>query len=1081
MNWGRRSVLCLTLMVCVSLKGWTQTRYWPIQVTQEGIFQLPASEISKITENPENLALFGHPGPLDQKLEEQALQLQQIPIHERNGAFFFFLSGPDRWEFDGENWSQKPHLGSDTLTYYLGTASDPLRIESLMPAETEGSEALFYRWHSQRPRALNLLNSGREWFGQAIASGADQRFTFQVASQIDAPWLLRAGLMAQSFASSEMQIWSGGRSLSSTSFSPIPDATYGLKGRKGLVNNFFTPSEQRVQELEVRYTASAANSAGYVEYLHLGIPGSSFDLSDGIWYREETEAVSILRTAEQEYWLIDDFYTPKRLDFQLEAAISAQRLAVFEWDAVPSLSLGQEVQLNLRTHQSNTQLIIITHGSLLGEARRLASHKESLGISTEVVDVDKVFQDFAYGNRDIVGIRNFIASRYHSGSGLRNVLILGKGTFDYRGRLGGRPNLVPIYTSRESLNPLTTFSSDDFFGLLDFGQGEWIENREGDEEMQIGVGRLPVISVREAQAVVDKIIAYELHPAPGDWKRTVTFFADDADNNIHMRDAEAHSEFLFKNHRSYFQNKLYLDRYEQTNSGSGQQSEQAEQALRETLDQGTLFLNYIGHGNETTLTAEEVFQAEDIRSWPEQETLPLWVTATCEFGRHDSPFVRSAAEELLVAPKKGAIGLLTTGRPVFSSVNFRLNEAFIEEVFRDSERQIKDLGSVFRQTKNKSLNGALNRNFALLGDPSMKLADPELEIQITALENAQTDTPTDTLAAFQQIRLNAQVIDPLTGAVQRNFNGDFLLDLRDKPLLTKTLGDENSPFEFREEKGLLFRGSGNIAEGELEANFLISSNIQYDFGNGSLRLIGRKEDGTAEAIGGLAPIIGGSGPLSEDKEGPVIRAFFEGQKDPVSPFPSTQIILDIELEDQSGINVSGIAPGQNLQIQVNGQPPIVVNHLFLAQDGNFTAGKLSVNLTGLQEGANEIRIIAWDNVGNESSFVRNIEVFGSEHIQILEYLVFPNPASEESNFSLTHNRPGENLRLSLMVYDMGGHILFTESQRLEGVNSRIEGIKWIFLQSQTKYPAKGTYIYNLSLLSELDNTKASVSGKIIIE
>src|SRR5690606_1196999 len=225
-------------------------------------------------------------------------------------------------------------------------------------------------------------------------------------------------------------------------------------------------------------------------------------------------------------------------------------------------------------------------------------------IYSEVAYLEDIFDAFGYGNPDLTGIRNFIAWHYHQGGQLQNVLILGKATFDYKGILGGRPKLVPIYTSRNSLNPLTTFSSDDYFALLEFGQGEWEESREGDEHMQIGVGRLPVINAHEARIVVDKIIDYESKPKAGDWKKTVAFFADDGDNNIHLRDSEAHASYLDKNHKEYKQLKLYLDRFKQENARKTQSSPQAESVLEETLEQGILLLNFIGHGNEATLTAE---------------------------------------------------------------------------------------------------------------------------------------------------------------------------------------------------------------------------------------------------------------------------------------------------------------------------------------------------------------------------------------------------------------------------------------------------------------------------------------------
>src|SRR5690606_2887043 len=106
-------------------------------------------------------------------------------------------------------------------------------------------------------------------------------------------------------------------------------------------------------------------------------------------------------------------------------------------------------------------------------------------------------------------IRNFLAFHYHRGNQLKNVLFLGKGTYDYKNKLGGRPNLVPTYSSRSSLNPLTTYSSDDYFGFINFGEGVWEETNQGDLRLSIGVGRLPVINSREARNVVDKIVQYE--------------------------------------------------------------------------------------------------------------------------------------------------------------------------------------------------------------------------------------------------------------------------------------------------------------------------------------------------------------------------------------------------------------------------------------------------------------------------------------------------------------------------------------------------------------------------------------------
>ncbi|HSF55129.1 MAG TPA: C25 family cysteine peptidase, partial [Algoriphagus sp.] len=472
----------------------------------------------------------------------------------------------------------------------------------------------------------------------------------------------------------------------------------------------------------------------------------------------------------------------------------------------------------------------------------------------------------------------------------------------------------------------------------------------------------------------------------------------------------------------------------------------------------------------------------DLTDWAKQEQLALWVTATCEFGRHDSPFIRSAAEELLLAKEKGAVALLTTGRPVFSSVNFSLNKAFIEEVFRKNEGQFQDLGEIFKNTKNQSQNGALNRNFSLLGDPSMKLAIPDLEIKVTSIKEGVSGDPTDTLKAFQEIILKAEVIDPLTQAFQSGFNGEYQIELRDKPVISRTLGDESSPYEFEEEKVLIFRGQGKIEAGVLEARFFIPDGINPNFGNGNLRI--RGWDGTSglQAMGNEMPLIGGKTPLeSQDTTGPEISLTINGKSTGPFVFPTPNLEIEALFSDQSGINVSGFIPGRDLSIQVNDQSPIILNEEFLALEGSFQKGILSTFISGFSEGKNTISIRVWDNVGNENVQIIEVEIKGSNFLQILDHKVFPNPASTESNFEVSHNRQGENLTLSLAVYSTSGQILFSETFRLLRADQNIRDLSWSFFQSQSKYPAKGTYIYKLTLQSESDLSSDSVSGKLVIQ
>jgi hypothetical protein len=714
-------------------------------------------------------------------------------------------------------------------------------------------------------------------------------------------------------------------------------------------------------------------------------------------------------------------------------------------------------------------------------AQQFQEFKASQGIPTQVVLTSEIYDWMGYGNPDLSAIRNYIAQEYHQGKQLKNVLLLGKGTFDYKKKLGGRPNLVPIYTSRSSLDPLTTYSSDDYFGILDWGSGEWEESIAGDVLLQIGVGRVPAITFAEAKSWLEKSTSYEKQ---GDAfpSRTITFLADDGDNGVHMRDSEVHATYLEKNIPFYRSQKLYLDRFEQTKSGGRQESPAAKNAILESLNSGTLLLNYVGHGNETTLSAEEIFKVQDLENWPNQAQLPLWFTATCEFGRHDSPFIRSAAEELLFANSKGAIGLLATGRPVFSSVNFTINEAFIQALAAAGKLGTADLGTLYRQTKNESLNGAYNRNFSLLGDPSLRLALPEASIRIDKLVALNNQTAVDTLPNLVPIKLTAAVIDPLTQGFFSSIQGSFKLEIWGQATKSKTLGDENAAFEFSEENQRIFSGEGEVRNGKIESQFILPEGLENSREKLQIRIQAWDKDKKMQAAGAVSIPLLNQKKGNLDQNGPQITAEIDGQEIAnIPPISSTQVRVVLTFRDPSGINSSALFPDKAMRLRINQGPPQQIYEAYRALEGNFEKGTAQVVLKGLKEGKNTVEVLAWDNFGNQGTSTFSIEVQNSEQLQVISHQIYPNPATTNASIRFRHNRPQETLLATWTVFSPLGQVLFSEERRLIKDTEELTDWNWIFFQSKTKYPAKGTYIYKLTLQSESSLEMDSVSGKLVIQ
>jgi hypothetical protein len=1072
--------LCWVLLVvmgCLSLPVQSQSLHYTCGVTEAGIYTISAAQARQLGfQSLSEVAIYGYPGMLPQVLDSAQLSLQEIPGWQSGEALYFYLEGPNsiRLSEDGI-LDYSHHVYTDTLRYLLGKKITPKRLQELAGlAQAPTSPPLTYRLHALKEEKINLLNSGRSWYSNPIRQGQSLSISFGLSTASTAPWLLHARLMSQSNSPSLMRALLGNELLQEVGFSALPSSTYSVKGNEASFSLGFTPSSGRLDQLRFVYQGTGS---GHLDVAVVGVPFASLSPSEGI-YHSQTQVQFPLQSGLQT-WEVSNLHQPQAFKSG-NAALGRKWLVFSPKNAKPIQNFRPSSPRTLPS--TPAALLLITAPQLKEVAQQIQAVKASQGIATKVVLTTEIYDWFGYGNPDLTAIRNFIAYEYHQGKQLKNVLILGKGTFDYKKKLGGRPNLVPIYTSRSSLDPLTTYSSDDYFGLLDWGQGAWEETKSGDAPLRIGIGRIPAITPAEASLWLAKLKTYG-KVSSAQAPPTLTFLADDGDNAIHLGDSEVHAAYFQKNHPFYRSQKLYLDRFPQEKVGTRQASEAAKSALEQSLTRGTLLLNYVGHGNETTLSAEEIFRVQDLENWPAQSQLPLWFTATCEFGRHDSPFIRSAAEELLFAKEKGAIGLLSTGRPVFSSVNFSINQAFLQALIPSATTANQDLGELFRKTKNNSLNGVYNRNFSLLGDPSMRLALPELGIRVEEFIRLDNQSKVDTLKGLDRVQLRADVIDPATQAYLPNFNGRFLVEVWDKPSRQKTLGDEHPPVEFEEEEERLFAGEGEVKNGKLVAQLLVPPGIDSQVTEINIRIHAWDETKNEQASGIIQVPLGGRRPLeSQDKEGPRISAAIGGKPiQELASLASTQVEVLLRFEDPSGTNSSATLPEKTLQLRVNQGAVQYFHRNYLALEGRFEKGQANVLLEGLVEGANEIQVLAWDLLGNPSSYTFSLLVEGSTQLRLLSHQVFPNPASEKSSFVFQHNRPNENLIATLTIYSMTGQILFTEEKRFIKAAKTIAAWDWIFLQPKTKYPAKGTYIYNLTLLSESSGERDSASGKLVIQ
>lgn len=1101
----------------------SQGDWYKIPVTKNGVYKIDYDymksagiEVSEI--NPKIIKIYGNGGGmLPQKnseerpsdLIENAISIVGVSdgIFNQQDYILFYGQGADHQKFTEEGILEyQKNYYSDTSYYFLTiSAADGLRIKEREnlganhPKIQQFDDYIIYEKDE-----FNIINSGREWYGEKFDFTLTYDFKFDFSDIVPNTNLtVTSAIMGQTYVEASMDLFVNGVSLGQQPVYSIQEGSYLAKGsnQKELfnINTSAMPiSDQLTIRMSYNPTGTGKSKASLNYLTVLGKRKLQLYGNQTIFRSIESTQHAIstyeIGNVQSDYhvWDISDPLHPDDQLFSINAnsmlfgALNdgLNEYIIFDNQDYLIPESSHKVK-NQNLHDSdNLDLIIITAPEFRSEAERLADlRKNHDGLEVLVASTGEIYNEFSSGKQDVTAIRDFIKHIYELGSvddKLQNVLLFGKGSFDYKNRIENNTNFVPIYTSRNSLHPINSYSSDDYYGFLDEDEGEWNESYSGDHLMDVGIGRLPIKSLEEASAVVDKLINYSTNRETfGRWRNELFFIADDGDGNLHQRDANRLTVLVDTSHTQFNINKIYIDAYEQIESSIGEVAPGVNEEIDRSMEKGGLIFNFTGHGSATRLASETILNISSAIEFENENRLPLFVTATCEFGRHDNPKAISGAEYLLLNPKGGAIGLVTTARPVFSSTNFILNKAFYQNVFKKEDGKYSSLGEVFRRTKNQSLNGSVNRNFSLLGDPSMTLAYAKDDIVLIADEDSYA--PGDTLSALGKVRLEGKVLDH-NGAVNSGFTGSLFVTVFDQPSEITTYGHEDAPMIFKVRDNVLFKGEVSVKEGAFIIEFVVPKNITFDFEKGKVSLYAMDISQKLDAAGSnIEFVVGGESddPIS-DNTPPEIKLFINDTSFVNKGITGPDLLLVAELFDENGISTSNSDIGQELTVMLDDEEEIKVSNYYTSEKDTYKRGWVTYPYKDLSIGTHKIRLKAWDVNNNFNEAEIEFLVVEDENLAIEKLINFPNPFTDFTTFSFEHNRAGDDLEIMIDVFSTQGKLVKQFVYTKENSESRISDIVWDGKEQNGSNLLGGVYIFQLSIRSLIDGSKNQANQKLVI-
>ncbi len=453
----------------------------------------------------------------------------------------------------------------------------------------------------------------------------------------------------------------------------------------------------------------------YIDWIELEYE-SLLDLADG-QLRFEARAANVAVANGDEETLVFDVTDPQAPvllinasldeetssltfagDGQQRSYVVARRLQAYQ----PAISMSPDWETPLGDPGWGADYLVIVapYAGFDEELAPLLAAREADGLRVAVVNVEQIYDEFAFGRATPAAIRAFIR---HAGEtwqpAPRFVLLVGDDAYIVRNRAANPPaSLLPtqlVFTEAGG-----HIASDSWFTLPE----------NGAPLSGPAIGRLPVQNREQLQVIVQKTLDFEA--AQGEpWRRRALLVAA-GEGRFDTASAQL-AEWLTES--GFATQRLSVS-----------EGEAIREALIGAINQGVGLVNYAGSGTLDAWGAEPLLQNSDVQLLMNSSRVPVYTTFSSLNGLFNHPDEDSLAETLLWARSGGIVAAVAPSGRTFSWQQSPVREAFYRALLSG---EAATLGEVLLQAELEAMREARLRDvhhpYNLLGDPALKVLLPE--------------------------------------------------------------------------------------------------------------------------------------------------------------------------------------------------------------------------------------------------------------------------------------------------------------------------------------------------------------------
>lgn len=1119
-NWGVKNLSLRKSIINSVLATGT---WYKFETNSEGIYKITKGQLSSLgidanSVDPRTIKVYNNSGKvLSENLNDaRPVDLQENAIYvsgESDGSFddndfiLFYGRGNIFWEYDAASNKYKRYFHSYSNTNYFWITFGGAQGKRVVQKASNNSATYFEQTSSTDFSSLeedkrNIAQTGRIYLGDEFnSSSLEHSYTTKLDGRINSyPINYVYRFVNASSDNILLDVTENTTLISSQTLFGYGSAPYidGIGYVRNITYSGTLPDNRSVLKFKLNNPASITTN-GYLDYFEITYQKELKAFNDNlVFYSKDT-------TANIQYSL-NSFSNSNIIVFDVTDYANVQMITnptlvsggqfVFQSNELKDnvhkyIAVGdnnfqfktitnivQATNSNIHGISDGAKFIIITHKNFVDAANRLKEYRQNqapVKISTIIIDIDDIYNEFSGGNVDVTAVRDFLKYAFTNWNITPEyVLFMGKGTYDPKNVEGLNNNFVPATETLESLSLIPSFTSDDYY----------LKINGNDSFVDLASGRMTVRKSEEANNIIDKIIEYENSTSTGVWRNLITLVSDDGFTSTSFEGSEhtAPSEVLGNTiiPASFDINKIYMATYPVELTSLGRRMPDVNKAIIDAINNGTLILNYVGHGAPDLWAHENVFVQSITIPQLHNDKYFFLSAATCDFGYYDIPDYQSAAEELLFLKNAGAIGAFTASRLVYSS----LNHSLMYQLFNDLLTTPKDtlnlsipIGKANFLTK-QIFHGTNDQKYHILGDPTLRLAIPQYQANIDSINSQNVSTATSIqVKALSNTNINGEIKN-IDGSTWSDFNGEGLLTVFDSERSVPIPSINNYPMTLQ--GGVIFRGRISVSNGKFSTNFVVPKDISYENKNGKVLLYF-----TGQNIDGLGftnkVIVGGTDTSTiNDGKGPVIDIFYDNLNSRNNALISPNSKLIVKLSDNTGLNTTGTGIGHKLEgiLNDNENSPIDFTNYFASDlNSGGKSGQIDYIFNNLEPGDYKIRIKAWDVFNNFSSQESFFSVVSQNELLIRNVYNYPNPFASNTTFTFQQNL-NTFLDVKVKIYTVSGRLI--RNIEKNNISDKFVTVAWDGRDQDGDIIANGTYLYKIIVKTVDGAFNKSVLGKLAI-